>query len=92
MKDGGTGGYATFVGYSVRTRMAAVLLSNAASCNTVHHTTARAVERSTRYAHCDDSQDTGVETPAISAAACIDSEYRDGDVASSRQQNAERGR
>lgn len=30
-KDGGTGGYATFVGYSARTRVAVVLLSNAAS-------------------------------------------------------------
>ena len=30
-KDGGTGGYATFIGYSTRTRIAAVLLSNAAS-------------------------------------------------------------
>ncbi len=32
-KDGGTGGYATFIGYSTRTRMAALLLSNAASLN-----------------------------------------------------------
>jgi serine-type D-Ala-D-Ala carboxypeptidase/endopeptidase len=30
-KDGGTGGYATFIGYSARTRMAVLLLSNAAS-------------------------------------------------------------
>ena len=29
-KDGGTGGYATFIGYSTRSRVAAVLLSNAA--------------------------------------------------------------
>ncbi|WP_158926877.1 serine hydrolase [Acidisphaera sp. S103] len=31
VKDGGTGGYATFIGYSARTGIAAVLLSNAAS-------------------------------------------------------------
>jgi CubicO group peptidase (beta-lactamase class C family) len=34
VKDGGTGGYAAFVGYSERTRTAAVLLSNAASWST----------------------------------------------------------
>jgi serine-type D-Ala-D-Ala carboxypeptidase/endopeptidase len=31
VKDGGTGGYATFIGYSARTGIAAVLLSNTAS-------------------------------------------------------------
>jgi serine-type D-Ala-D-Ala carboxypeptidase/endopeptidase len=34
VKSGGTGGYSTFVGYSARTRVAAVLLSNAASWHT----------------------------------------------------------
>jgi serine-type D-Ala-D-Ala carboxypeptidase/endopeptidase len=34
MKDGGTGGYATFIGYSARTGIAAVLLANTASWTT----------------------------------------------------------
>lgn len=34
VKDGGTGGYASFVGYSARTGIAAVLLSNTASWTT----------------------------------------------------------
>ena len=33
-KDGGTGGYSTFIGYSTRTGIAAVLLSNTASWGT----------------------------------------------------------
>jgi serine-type D-Ala-D-Ala carboxypeptidase/endopeptidase len=34
VKDGGTGGYATFIGYSARTGIAAVLLANAANWDT----------------------------------------------------------
>jgi D-alanyl-D-alanine-carboxypeptidase/D-alanyl-D-alanine-endopeptidase len=34
LKDGGTGGYASFIGYSTRTQAAALLLSNASSWST----------------------------------------------------------